>query len=164
MIRRALSVLPTRPIVYIVPVLVVLVLSFYYRDIHQKCADNKQFRRALVELLNAVDRPGQFRLLDFTDFRWDKVRIVAKFEPERRNTECPFDWNWPSGVRDTLIANGLLTVLIFAQDGVIVKYHELRSDELAFRGAESSLTPQTAVFDVARDSVDSGAVTLSLNQ
>ncbi|MCG6888850.1 MAG: hypothetical protein LJE92_04630 [Gammaproteobacteria bacterium] len=164
MIRRALSVLPTRPIVYIVPVLVVLVLSFYYRDIHQKCADNKQFRRALVELLHSVDRPGQFRLLDFTDFRWDKVRIVAKFEPERRNTECPFDWNWPSGVRDTLIANGLLTVLIFAQDGVIVKYHELRSDELAFRGTESSLTPQTAVFDVGRDSVGGGAVTLSLNQ
>jgi len=164
MIRRALSVLPTRPIVYIVPVLVVLVLSFYYRDIHQKCADNKQFRRALVELLHSVDRPGQFRLLDFTDFRWDKVRIVAKIEPERRNTECPFDWNWPSGVRDTLIANGLLTVLIFAQDGVIVKYHELRSDELAFRGTESSLTPQTAVFDVGRDSVGGGAVTLSLNQ
>jgi hypothetical protein len=162
MIRRALSVLPTRPIIYIVPLLVVLVLFFYYRDIYQKCTDNKQFRTALVASLNAMAVPGEFRLLDFTDFRWDKVRIVANFEPERRNTECPFDWNWRSGLRDTLIAKGLLTVLIFAQDGMIVRYHELRSDELEFRGAEASLTPQTAVFDVGRDSAADGAVTLSL--
>jgi len=163
MIRNALSVLPTRPIMYIVPVIVVLVMSFYYWDIYTKCANNKQFRTSLNESLQSVDAGKQFRLTDFTDFYWDRVRIVGNFNPERRDVECLFDWNWSSGERESLMASGLLTVLIFAQEGVIVEYHELRSDEVAFRSADSSLSPVAAVFNVGTNPVNSNGVTLTLN-
>ena len=163
MIRNALSVLPTRPIVYIVPLLVVLVMSFYYWDIYTKCANNKQFRTSLNESLHAADTSVKFKLAKFTDFFWDRVRVIENFSPERRNVECPLGWNWSSGERESLVASGLLTVLIFAQEGVIVEYHELRSDEVAFRGADSSLTPEAAVFNVGTNPVNSNGVTLTLN-
>jgi hypothetical protein len=57
-----------------------------------------------------------------------------------------------------------LSALIFAQQGTIVKYLEVRNDEVAFRGADSSLTPQTAVFSVATNSDSGSAVALILNK
>jgi hypothetical protein len=163
MIRDALSVLPTRPIVYIVPLIMVLVISFYYRDMYTKCTNIKQFRTSLNELLHSADAPAQFRLMDLTDFMWDRVRVVTNFKFERRNLECPFGWNWSSGERESLVASGLLTALIFTQQGTMVEYLELRSDEVAFRGAGSSLTPETAVFGIKTKSVNSSSVTLTLS-
>ncbi len=162
MIKDALSVLPTRPVVYLVPVIVVLVMSFYYWDIYSRCTNNKQFRTSLNELLHSVDAPVPFRLMDFTNFSWDRVRVVENFKPEKRNVECPLGWNWSSSERDSLIASGLLTVLIFVQEGIIVKYLELRSDEVAFRGADSSLTLESAVFNIGTNPVNSSGVTLTL--
>ncbi|MDH3635515.1 MAG: hypothetical protein OES20_12530 [Gammaproteobacteria bacterium] len=163
MIKNALSVMPTRPIVYIVPAIVILVMSFYYGDIYAKCRGNKQFRASLNELLVATDVSGQFRLADATDFGWDRVRVVTNFKPEASGSECPFDWNWPRGERDSLIASGLLTVLIFVRRGAIVNYQELRDDEVAFHGADASLSPQAAVFSIGANPDHSGGVKLTLN-
>ena len=49
MIKNTLSVMPTRPIVYIVPLMVVLVMSFSYGEIYTKCTDNREFRASLNE-------------------------------------------------------------------------------------------------------------------
>ena len=163
MIKKALSVMPTRPIVYIVPLIVILVMSFYYGDMYTKCTGNKQFRASLNELLVATDTSGKFRLSDATDFGWDRVRIVTDFKPEASGSECPFDWNWPRGERDSLIASGLLTVLIFVRRGAIVNYQELRHDEVAFHGADASLSPQAAVFSTGANPDHSGGVKLILN-
>jgi hypothetical protein len=163
MIRNILSVMPTRPILYIVPVIVVLVLSFYYGDMHSRCTSNKQFRISLNELLHSEGAGTQLRLTDVTRFVWDRVRIVTNFKPESRNNECPFGWNWPDGERDSLIASGLLTVLIFVDHAAIVEYFELRSDEVAFRGADFSLSPAAAVFAIGANSDNSTGVTLTLN-
>lgn len=163
MIRDALSVIPARPVVFVVPVIVVLVMSLYYWDMYRKCTDIKQFRAALNEELHSLQTPAHFRLADFTGFMWDQVRIVAQFEPEIRSTECPFGWNWPSSERDSLIASGLLTVMIFLHKGAIVEYLELRSDEVAFLGADSSLSPEAAVFSIGTNSVNGSGVTLTLN-
>ena len=162
MFKDALSVIPSRPVVYIAPVIVVLVLVFYYRDLYVKCADIRLYRDALNEVLPSHDRSSPFRLAEFTGFSWDKVRIVARLEPHNRTVECPFGWNWPSGERETLAASGLLSALMFARQGTIVKYLEVRNDEIEFRGADSSLTPQTAVFSVDTSSDDGSAVTLTL--
>lgn len=162
MIKEALSVLPARPILFVVPVIVVLVMSFYYSDVYSRCTGNKQFRALLNETLSSAHTGAQFRLEDITAFAWDRVRIVTNFEPERRSNECPFSWNWPSDERESLIASGLLTVLIFVYRGAIVEYLELRGDEVAFRGADSSLSPQGAVFSVMPNADDSRGVTLTL--
>lgn len=163
MIKNALSVMPTRPIMYIVPLIVILVMSFYYGDMYTKCTGNKQFRASLNELLATTDASGKFRLMDATDFGWDRVRVVTDFKPEASGSECPFDWNWPRGERDSLIASGLLTVLIFVRRGAIVSYQELRHDEVAFHGADASLSPYAAVFSIGSNSDHSGGVKLILN-
>ena len=163
MIKDVLSVLPTRPIIFIVPVMVVLVLSFYYWEIYSRCTSNQQFRASLNELLHTRDSGSKFRLIDITNFNWDRVRIVTDFEPENSSGECPFGWNWPGGERESLIADGSLAVLIFVERGTIVQFLELRSDEVEFRGADSSLAPQAAVFSVAKGSDSDSSVRLTLN-
>jgi hypothetical protein len=162
MIKNALSVMPTRPIVYIVPLVVIVVLTFYYGEIYAKCTANREFRASLNELLTSTGVPERFRLADATDFGWDRVRIVTEFKPDSSGDVCPLDWNWTSGERDALIASGLLTVLVFVHKGVIVNYLELRDDEVAFQGADSSLSPQSAVFSVRSNRENDGIVTLTL--
>jgi len=164
MIKNALSVMPARPVLYIVPVIVVLVLSFYYWDMYSRCTGNKQFRTSLNELLHSDGSGTQFRLMDITGFMWDRVRIVTNFEPESRANQCPFGWNWPDGERDSLIASGLLTVLIFVDKGTMVEVLELSGDEVAFQGADSSLTPQAAVFSIGTNSENSTGIALTLSQ
>ena len=163
MINNALSVLPTRPIRFIVPLLVIGVLSFYYWEQYTKCTDIKQFRVSLTETLHSNGASAEFRLVDFTDFTWDKVRIATKIKPGERNVECPFGWNWASGERESLMDSGLLTVLMFGHGESIVGYAELRSDQVEFRGVESSLTPKSAVFTVG-ENADNKTVSLTLSQ
>ncbi len=163
MFKDAFSVLPARPAMYIAPLIALLVLSFYYRDLFNKCADIRQYRVALNEQLRSMGTGGEFRLADFTDFVWDKVRIVVKIGADTKNVECPFDWNWTSGERDSLVAAGKLSAVVFGQQGRVVNYLELRSDEVLFRATDSHLTPETAVFSIEANSTDSGGVTLNLN-
>jgi len=163
MIKNALSAVPAKPALILAPVLVVLVLSLYYRDQYNKCVDIKQTRAALSEQLLALGSPAQFRLADFTDFAWTKVHIVPNVDRDTISDTCPLSWNWASGERESLIASGRLAAMVFAQQGQIVKYLELRGDEVEFRGAEGNLSPQVAVFDVVRKSGDAGGVTLTLN-
>jgi hypothetical protein len=161
-IRDALSSLPAKPALIVAPLLVVLVLSLYYRDQYNRCAEVRQARDQLNTRLRAIDSPGRFRLADFTDFAWNKVRIVASVQPGTMRNECPFDWNWDDGEREALIDAGLLTAIIFGHGGKVVRYLELRGDEVSFRGAEGNLTPETAVFDLSRKSGRDDGVTLTL--
>ncbi|MDH5353281.1 MAG: hypothetical protein OEY09_02455 [Gammaproteobacteria bacterium] len=162
-VKDALSVLPARPVLYIVPLIVVIVLSFYYWEQYSKCSNIKSFRTSLSETLRSRDDNDKFRLVDFTDFIWDKVRIVASVKPGERNVECPFGWNWASGERESLMTSGLLSVLMFGHGESIVGYIELRSDEVAFRDVDYSLTPQNAVFTV-RPNLESGGAILTLKK
>jgi hypothetical protein len=159
-IKQALSVLPTRPIVYVVPLIVIAVLSFYYADVYSRCTAAREFRASLNETLRSGDTGSPFRLQDVTGFAWDRVRIVTGFRPERKGNACPFGWNWAEGERESLIDSGLLTALIFVHRGAIVEFLELRADEVAIEGADSSLSPRDAVFSVGPYA--SGGVTLTL--
>lgn len=161
-VKDALAVLPARPVLYIVPAIMVVVLSLYYWEQYTKCTEIKQFRTSLTSTLASMGSSEEFRLTDFTDFAWDKVRIVANVKPGERNAECPFGWNWASGERESLMASDLLSVLMFAKKELIVGYIELRSDEVKFIGTESSLTPRTAVFSIRSQPENNNAVTLTL--
>jgi len=164
MIKNALSAVPAKPALILAPVLVVLVLSLYYRDQYNKCVDIKQTRIALSEQLLALGSPAQFRLTDFTDFAWTKVRIVPSVDRHTISDTCPLGWNWASGERESLIDSGGLAAMVFAKQGQIVKYLELRGDEVEFRGAEGNLSPEAAVFGVVRKSGDAGGFTLTLKK
>jgi len=163
MFNNTLSVLPTRPIRYIVPVIVVVVLSLYYWGQYTKCNDIKQFRSSLNDSVHSTSLSQKFRLADYTDFIWDKVRIATNIKPGERNVECPFGWNWDKGERESLMSAGLLTVLMFGHGESIVGYAELRSDEITFLGVDSSLTPESAEFTVGENSSGKG-VSLTLSK
>ena len=163
MIKNTLSVLPARPIVYIVPLLVVMVMSFYYADVYSRCTAGKEFRVSLNDVLNARANGSQLRLDDVTRFAWDRVRIVTGFDPERNDGTCPFGWNWADGEREALIASGSLTALIFVHRAAIVEYLEVNAEEVAFRGAETSISPQAAVFTIGPNPDNDSGVSLILN-
>ncbi len=162
MIKDALSTIPSKPALFIAPILVVLVLSLYYRDQYIQCTGIKRERATLNDYLQSLDVSKPFRMVDFTSFGWNKVRIVAPVKPGTIADECPFDWNWASGERDSLLADGLLTSIVFGQKGQVVRYLELRGDEVEFRGAEGHLVPENAVFSVKRKSGEAAGVTLTL--
>ena len=162
MIKEALSVLPARPIVYIVPLMVIMVMSFYYADVYSRCSTGKEFRASLNNALNARANGSLIRLQDVTGFAWDRVRIVTGFDPERNDGACPFGWNWAAGEREALIASGSLTALIFVHRAAIVEYLEVRADEVAFRGAETSISPQAAVFSIGPNPNNAGGFSLTL--
>lgn len=150
MLGDMLKVLPTRPVVYIAPAIVLVVMSLYYWNLYSDCTDDRQRRMELSRMLATGDWSGPFRLAEFTDFAWDQVRIVTNFRPERRNIDCPLGWNWPEGKREYLISSDQLTALIFAQQGSVVEYLELQGDEIVFTGTGSALTPENAVFEVMK--------------
>jgi len=162
MIKDALSSLPARPALVIAPLLVVLVLSFYYRDLHAKCTAIRAQRQALNEFLAALPPAAQFRLADFTGFAWDKVRVVASLESVGRELNCPLGWNWSNGERESLLQSGKLSVLIFGHQERVVDHLELSSEQVAFRGVASILTPDTAVFSVGRPAESGGGLLLTL--
>ena len=163
MFNNALSVLPTKPIRFIVPIIVVVVLTLYYWGQYTKCNNIKQFRTSLNESVRASSPSENFRLADYTNFIWDKVRIATRIKPGERNAECPFGWNWGKGERESLMSAGLLTVLMFGHGDGIVGYAELRSDEINFLGVKSSLTPDSAEFTIGENSSGNG-VSLTLRQ
>jgi hypothetical protein len=160
-IKDALSSLPARPAVLIAPLIVVGVLFLYYQDLRGRCNEVRDYRAALQQHLLAVGRGASFRLADFTGFDWNKLRIVAQVKPGSIDDECLFDWNWESGERESLLADGNLSALIFGLDGRVIRYFELRRDEIAFPDTDEQLTPQTAVFGVKRDFAG-GAAAVSL--
>ena len=162
MIRRALSVLPTRPIVYLAPLIVIAVLSFYYADLYSRCTAARDFRASLNEALRSNGATSTFRLADATGFDWDRVRIVTGFRPERSGNDCPFGWNWADGEREPLIASGRLTALLFVHKGALVNFLEVRADEVAFADIESSLSAEEAAFSV--DSNADGGYSLALRR
>jgi hypothetical protein len=162
MIKSALAVMPTRPVVYIVPIVVVVVMSIYYWNLYTDCTHDKQFRASLNELLHSMHSSEQFRLTDVTDFAWDKVRIIDDYKPENKIADCPFGWDWSAAERESLIASNLLSILIFGYEGIIVEHLELRSDQVVFNGADISLTPDSALFDIGKNAVNSSSVALTL--
>lgn len=159
MIKSALSVLPTRPVVFIVPIVVAVVMSIYYWNLYTDCTHDRKFRESLNVYLSK-NTAKQFRLSDVTEFNWDKVRIIGNYKPEIKVAGCPFGWNWSAAERESLIASNLLSILIFAYEGIIVEHIELRNDQVTFEKINTSLLPETAIFNVAGNR--SNTVTLKL--
>jgi hypothetical protein len=162
LIKDALSALPARPAMLAAPLIIIVVLSLYYWDLRDKCIDIKQVRESLYQRLTSMPSGVQFRLADFTDFEWNRVRIVASVAPGTISDECHLDWNWAAGERESLIETGDLSVLIFGHRGRVVGYYELRRDRIAFAEIDDQLTPEKAIFDVARVPAGGRIVSLSL--
>lgn len=164
MFKDTFARVPSKPALLIAPFLVVLVLTLYYRDQYTRCVQVRDTRNAFSEHLQALATPGRFRLADFTDFPWNKVRVVASVSADTISDTCPLDWNWQHGERDMLIESGGLAAMIFGQQGQVVRYVELRAAEIEFRGAEGNLSLAEAVFSVTRKAGNAGGFVLTLEK
>ncbi len=149
MIHRALSSIPARPVLYIAPLIVVAGMVFYYSGLKSECLDRSSRRQAFVQQVTQAASSGSLlKLADITDFPWQQVKGFAQFKPQRETGNCPFGWDWSSAQRRRLIASGLLSVLIFFNEGSVSKYIEFSGDRILMDDFDKALTPDTAVFAI----------------
>ncbi|MCP4329610.1 MAG: hypothetical protein GY791_14375 [Alphaproteobacteria bacterium] len=160
-LRRALDSLPARPAVFISAALIVGVLLYRYGGEYLDCSAHAGLRDRLhraVEQAAGGANGGRVVLAEVTDFAWSRADIQVNFKPEVEVPGCPLGWDWSTEERAALVADDLLTVIVFSQNGALVNFLEYRSDWGVFRDAAGPFTPETAVF-AATD--EGGSVILS---
>ena len=151
MLHRALNSIPARPVLYIVPLIVTLVLGFYYWNLKNECtgraAQRESFRQKVQE---AADSTGTLKFADITEFPWQQVKGFAGLKPQRITGNCPLNWDWSSEERQEIIDASLLSVIIFFEGRTISNYVEFRNDRIEIDDFGKNLTPETAKFSVQR--------------
>ncbi|MGI9317180.1 MAG: hypothetical protein ACR2QW_07630 [bacterium] len=163
MIHKALNSIPSRPVTFIVPLVVTLVLGFYYWTRNTECIARAELRTHFTQKIEeSAQSNSTLNLVDITDFPWQQVKGFVNFKPQHQRTSCPFSWDWPGDDRQNIIDSGLLSVLIFFDAGSVSNYIEFRSDRIAIEEFEKSITRESARFDVNKDPGSNGIFRLTL--
>jgi len=163
MLHRALNSIPARPVLYLVPVVVSLVLAFYYWSLKNECTGRVAQREFFSQKVQeAADSTGILKFSDFTEFPWQQVKGFAGLKPQRKTRNCPLNWDWSSEQRQEIIDAGLLSVIIFFEGRQVSNYVEFRNDRIEIDDFGKNLTPETAKFSVQRtgSGLDSFKLTL----
>ena len=163
MIHRALNSIPARPVLYIAPLIIVLVMVFYYSSLKNECVGRVSQRQTFLQHVSQAANSGStLKLLDITDFPWQQVKGFADFKPQHKTDSCPFGWDWSSDQRQDLISSGLLSVLIFFDKGLVSKYIEFRGDRILIDDFDKALTPDSAVFTAKQTGYEGVPIQLSV--
>jgi hypothetical protein len=160
MLKDALAGLPTRPVLYLSSVVLVLGLGYHFFTTYQSCSSHADLREDLRAAIEA-SAGGTVQLSQITNFPWDRADILVNYKPGGSPSDCPFQWDWSRETREKLIADDLLTVIVFLRAGKLVNYLEYRRDRADFVDVKNPNTPETAVFDVSRSPSDPYAYVLS---
>ena len=149
MIRSALGSLQAKPGFYAAVVLAAVVLGWYYASQYRDCTGQREWRERLYHVLGAAGSARQlFNLSEAVPFGWDEVRIRAGAAVEGKVMDCPFGWDWSRTEYDALAGAGLLSLLIFIDEGRLAGHIGFSSDRVDFRDVAGTWTPETAVFEV----------------
>ena len=149
--RRALSSLPSRPALYVSIAMIAGLMIYRYGSDYLRCSAHAEARAGLEAAIAAAAASGgtgRLAVADITDFDWDRLDIQVAYKPEVEVPGCPLGWDWSAAERDALVAEGLLTVLVFGRGGTVVDYIEHRADNGAFRDIANPYTRDSAVFAV----------------
>jgi hypothetical protein len=160
MLKDALAGLPTRPVLYLSSIVLVLGLGYHFITTYQSCRSHAELREGLRAAIEA-SADGTVRLSRITDFPWDRADILVNYKPGGSTSNCPFQWDWSRETREHLIAGDLLTVIVFVKDGKLVNYLEYRRDRADFVDVKNPYTPETAVFKVTPSPTNPYIVILS---
>lgn len=153
MIHKALNSVPAKPAIFIAPVLVLLVLGLYYWNRNIECTARAEDRIAFIQKIDrAATSNGILDLAEITEFPWQQVKGFNHFKPQHRKVSCPFNWDWPGDNRQAIIDSGLLSVLIFFNEGTVSNYIEFRGDKIIMDEFEGSITRENARFSVTKQS------------
>ncbi len=162
MLKDALAGLPTRPVLYISAIVLTLGLGYHFITTYKSCRSHAELREALRAAIDAgVEGAGPVRLSRITGFDWDRAEILVNYKPGGAVADCPFQWDWSRETREKLIADDLLTVIVFLHRGRLVDYLEYRRDWAAFVDITNPYTPETAMFTVSTPPDAGHAVVLS---
>jgi len=162
MLKDALAGLPTRPVLYLSLIVLVLGLGYHFFTTYQSCRSHANLREALRAAIEAgADGTAPVQLSAITDFDWDRADILVNYKPSGSSSDCPFQWDLSRETREQLIAADLLTVIVFLQDGKLVSYLEYRRDWADFIDVKNPYTPETGVFRASPSPNDPYRFTLS---
>ncbi len=153
LIHRALNSIPAKPVMIIAPVMVLLVLGLYYWNRNIECTARSEQRIAFIQKIDqAATSNSILNLADVAEFPWQQVKGFIHFKPQHRKASCPFNWDWPGDDRQAVIEAGLLSLLIFFNEGAVSNYIEFRGDKIIIDEFEDSLTREEARFSVEKQS------------
>jgi hypothetical protein len=161
---RLFAGLPTKPIFYLALAIFAGILSYHYGSTYQRCTSQAELRAKLRAAIQAQDQlamPKRVHLSRITDFEWDRADVLVNYKPDGATANCPFGWDWSRAERAALVAEDLLTVIVFSSGGKIRHYIEYRRDWADFVQIQNPYTPKTAVFQVRRSPTNEFDVVLT---
>ena len=149
---RIFASLPNpRPILVIAPALIVLALAYHFGTTYQSCSHHRQYRERLrTGIESAASRSTYLRLAEIADFQWSTATILVNYKPDARTTDCPFGWDWSAAERAEIVADDLLTLIVFSRRGRVVDHMEYRADWAVFPDSGKPYDRNTAIFEVRR--------------
>ncbi len=149
---RIFASLPNpRPILVIAPALIVLALAYHFGTTYLNCSHHSEYKERLrAGIESAAARSSYLDLAEIADFPWDEAAILVNYKPDVRTTDCPFGWDWSAAERAELVADDLLTLIVFSRRGRIVDHLEYRADWAAFPDGRSPYDRTKAIFEVRR--------------
>lgn len=151
MIHRALNSIPARPVMFIAPTVVLLVLGIYYWNRHVECTSLAQQRAEFIQQIELdAEKSGTIDLASLYASSWQHVKVFNSFKPRQQKAGCPLNWDWPGEDRRTIIDAGLLSVLIFFNEGAVSNYIEFRGDQIVIDEFEDGLSRESAKFTVKK--------------
>ncbi len=156
-IQTALRSLPSKPVVFIAPAIMAMVLCWYYYDIYRICTHRAGHTMVLDRALErAAGDSSPFVLEDVFPADWDTVRIFQNYQPESKSFDCPFGWHLSDDERDTIASQGDLTVLAFYKDKLLVDFADYRSSKASFSISDAPIERRGVAFAVTKKEGDGG--------
>ncbi len=161
MIGRMLHGIPTKPVLVIAPLVIVVILAIYYYEKYSDCTRSTSLREQLyTELRQNIGRT--LSLADILPIEWDQAAILKDYQPAANSKlpDCPFDWGWNQSHRQTLAGQNQLNIIVFFRDEQFIDYVEFRRDVVDFGNVNNPYSAETARFEVNAPASDNGPILL----
>jgi hypothetical protein len=151
-IHRALNSIPAKPAMFVAPLLIVVVLGIYYLNVKSECEFDAELREQFVAMVANSGETGEpLRLDELYSANWEFAKTFQDFQPKHRKRSCPLGWDWSDAIRQELIEAGMLSVIIFFNEGVISHILEFNNDRISLDEIDGRLTRDLAVFNVEKN-------------
>ena len=148
-IHRALNSIPSKPVMFLAPLLVVLVLGNYYWNVKSGCEAQAKLRKNFVDSVADAGESGQLLHLDaLYSANWEFAKTFQNFQPKHRKRSCPLGWDWSDELRQELIDSEMMSVIIFFNEGVISHILEFNNARISVEEIDGRVTREHAVFKV----------------
>ena len=148
-IHRSLDSIPSKPVMFLAPLLIMVVLTTYYWNIRSGCQSEAELREKFVRfVVDAGETGAPLRLDELYSANWEFAKTFQNFQPKHRKNSCPFGWDWSDEIRQELIDSGMMSVILFFNEGVISHILEFNNEMISIDEIDGRATRDLAVFSV----------------